>query len=95
MVGLVLPWDTVMMRIRQFNLFRTLSSAQSRYCVKEKINLPSILIKANNSFISMNTEAWEEVLADCSNYNFATDHIGIIMEPVVNEWIDYLNEKLK
>lgn len=43
----------------------------------------------------MNTEAWEEVLADCSNYNFATDHIGIIMEPVVNEWIDYLNEKLK
>lgn len=81
--------------IKQFNLFRTLSSAQSRYCVKEKINLPSILIKANNSFISMNTEAWEEVLADCSNYNFATDHIGIIMEPVVNEWIDYLNEKLK
>ena len=79
--------------IKHFNLFRTLSSAQSKYKMgNESYDIPVVLVKAEKSYINMDLEVWNTLFPNNQMLMYPVNHNQIIQEPVASEWINNLNQ---
>lgn len=81
--------------IRKFNLFRTLSNAQSKYKVsKEGYDVPALLVKGTKSYINMDLEKWKNIFIHNQILVYPVNHEQIIQKTVASKWIEEFNQKI-
>lgn len=70
--------DIPMETIKKFNIFRTLSNAQSKYSPNGQIATFGYLFRAEKSFINMNQDEWSKYFENVKKYSLDSDHVGAI-----------------
>lgn len=81
--------------IKKFNLFRTLSNAQTKYReIDVSYSVPALLVKGTKSYINMNLEKWKNIFRHHQILEYPVDHKQIIQNTVASRWIEELNKKI-
>lgn len=81
--------------IKKFNLFRTLSNAQSKYKMpKENYSVPALLVKGGKSYINMDLEKWKSIFINNQIFIYPVEHEQIIHKSVAGKWLEEFNQRI-